>query len=165
MSENMPEITVNLIERRRIEAEIIKYIYDAIVEDSGEEKAKEIIAKAIQKTALDAGVKAALKENNKTGTRSLAAIQHLWSAGGALKLKVIELTDETYSYVVEHCAYAKMYKEMGINDLGLIVSCLRDSAFIEGYAPDLKMERPQTIMEGKSTCEFHYKVKEKENKE
>jgi predicted ArsR family transcriptional regulator len=160
-----PEITVNLLERRRIEAEILKYVYDAIKFDLGEEKAREIIGKAIQKAAQDSGEKAAQKEGGKTGTRSLAAIQHLWSAGGALSLKVTELTDNTYSYEVEHCAYARMYEEMGLKDLGLIFSCLRDSAYIEGYAPDLELERPKTIMEGDKVCVFRYRVRKEKGEE
>jgi hypothetical protein len=160
-----PEITVNLLERRRIEAEILKYVFDAIKDDLGDGKARELIGKAIEKAAMDSGQKAAQKEGGLTGTRSLAAIQHLWSAGGALQLKVTDLTDDSYSYVVEHCAYAKMYEEMGLKDLGLIFSCLRDSAYIEGYAPNLALERPKTIMEGDQVCEFRYRVrKEKEDK-
>ena len=154
-----PEITINLLERRRIEAEILKYVHDAIKEDLGEEKARKILGKAIKKAAMDSGQKAALKEGGKTGTRSLAAIQHLWSAGGALRLKVTELSDEAYSYEVEHCAYAKMYEELGLRDLGLVLSCLRDTAYIEGYAPNLELERPRTIMEGDKICEFRYRVR------
>jgi hypothetical protein len=160
-----PEITVGLLERRRIEAEILKYVYDALKGDLGDEKAKELIGIAVQKAAVDSGRMAAQKEGGPTGTRSLAAIQHLWSAGGALKLKVTELTDHSYSYVVEHCAYAKMYEEMGLKDLGLIFSCLRDSAYIEGYAPDLELERPKTIMEGDPVCEFRYRIRERKEKE
>ncbi|MDR2350984.1 MAG: L-2-amino-thiazoline-4-carboxylic acid hydrolase [Deltaproteobacteria bacterium] len=157
---SVPEITVTLLERRRIEAEILKHVHDALVEDVGEERAKASIAKAIRRAAAEAGAKAAAKTGGKPGTRSLAAIQGTWSAGGALELEVTELTDTAYSYKVTRCVYAEMYEELGMRDLGLVISCLRDSAFIEGYAPDLEMERPRTIMEGKDSCVFRYKVKE-----
>ncbi|MDR2461494.1 MAG: L-2-amino-thiazoline-4-carboxylic acid hydrolase [Deltaproteobacteria bacterium] len=149
--------TISLLEQRKIEAEILKYVYDTMAEELGEKRADLILKKAISQAARDSGAKAAAREKEKPSPRTLAAIQHLWSRGGALKLKVTELTDSVYAYEVTDCAYARMYEELGMREMGFKISCLRDAAFIEGYAPDLVMERESTIMEGAASCLFRYK--------
>jgi hypothetical protein len=50
-----------------------------------------------------------------------------------------------------------MYKSMGLGEIGGLLSCNRDGSFCEGYDPNLKMERTQTIMEGASHCDFRYR--------
>ncbi|MDR1314266.1 MAG: L-2-amino-thiazoline-4-carboxylic acid hydrolase [Deltaproteobacteria bacterium] len=151
------ESDVPLIARRRIEAELIKYIYAELKEELGAGRAKVILGRAIRKAAKDAGAALAAKEPEKPGTRALASLQGLWSAGGALKTKVLELTDDAYAYEVERCGYAAMYAELGMGELGSVVSCLRDASFIEGYAPDLVLDRPETIMDGDGRCLFRYR--------
>jgi hypothetical protein len=91
------------------------------------------------------------------GTQELAAIQHLWTQGGALSTKVLRLDEDHFDYDVTHCAYAEMYKELGLGELGFVLSCGRDAAFIEGYAPHLVLTREKTIMTGDEKCEFRYR--------
>ncbi|MDR1036999.1 MAG: L-2-amino-thiazoline-4-carboxylic acid hydrolase [Deltaproteobacteria bacterium] len=155
------EAQVPLIARRRIEAELIKYIYGELEEDLGADRARELIGRAIRRAARDAGAALAAQESERPGTRTLAARQGLWSAGGALKTRELELTDDSYSYEVERCDYAAMYRELGMEELGSVVSCLRDAAFIEGYAPDLVLDRPETIMDGCGRCIFRYRKADK----
>jgi hypothetical protein len=50
-----------------------------------------------------------------------------------------------------------MYREIGMADLGGIFSCGRDGALSTGFNPRIKLSRTQTIMEGASHCDFHYK--------
>jgi hypothetical protein len=52
-----------------------------------------------------------------------------------------------------------MYKEMGIGDIGDLLSCNRDGDFCIGYNPDMELERTQTIMKGASHCDFRYRMK------
>ncbi|MDR2406069.1 MAG: L-2-amino-thiazoline-4-carboxylic acid hydrolase [Deltaproteobacteria bacterium] len=152
---------ITLLEQRRIEAQILKTVYDVLKEDYGEEKAKEALLKTIERSAVEAGRKMAEKENVKPGPRELAAIQPLWQKGGALETRVLKLDDNTFDYEVTRCAYCEMYRELGIEDLGFILSCSRDSGFVKGYAPDLLLIRKSTIMEGGDICHFHYYLETK----
>ena len=58
--------------------------------------------------------------------------------------------------------YPEMYREMGLGEIGHLLSCQRDATFCEGYDKRLKLERTQTIMQGASYCDFKYKLVETE---
>ncbi|WP_299279129.1 L-2-amino-thiazoline-4-carboxylic acid hydrolase [uncultured Georgenia sp.] len=50
-----------------------------------------------------------------------------------------------------------MYKSMGLEEIGSLLSCVRDYEFIRGYDPEVELTRTQTIMEGASHCDFRYR--------
>ena len=57
-----------------------------------------------------------------------------------------------------------MYKEMGLEEIGFLLSCNRDSKFIEGYAPNVSLSRPHTVMNGDGFCDFRYRLQEESAK-
>ena len=76
---------------------------------------------------------------------------------------VTEHTEESrtaFAYTVGHCAYAEMYRRMGLGELGPVLSCLRDAAFAEGFDLRMRLDRPQTIMEGAPLCQFRYTIED-----
>ena len=52
----------------------------------------------------------------------------------------------------------EMYRDMGLGEIGHLLSCQRDATFCEGYDKRLKLTRTQTIMQGASYCDFNYKL-------
>ena len=62
----------------------------------------------------------------------------------------------------EHREKAEMYRAMGLGHIGHLLSCNRDFVFSEGYDPNLKLERPQTLMQGGSCCNFRYRYEKPE---
>ena len=67
--------------------------------------------------------------------------------------------DDRLDFNVTRCRYAEFYKELGLADLGYLVHCNRDHAMIDGFNPDLKLTRTQTVMEGASHCDFRFTKK------
>jgi hypothetical protein len=53
-----------------------------------------------------------------------------------------------------------MYRRLGLEELGPILSCGRDGAMIDGFNPQIDFERTQTLMEGASHCDFRYRKRE-----
>jgi hypothetical protein len=45
---------------------------------------------------------------------------------------------------------------MDVKELGYYLSCGRDAAFAQGFNPDIRMTRTQTITQGASFCDFHF---------
>ncbi|PXY99939.1 L-2-amino-thiazoline-4-carboxylic acid hydrolase [Gilliamella apicola] len=152
--QEFPEI--GILHRRKIEAEIIKPIYEILIRNYGKEAAKAVIEEAVAKAAIEAGKEFAAKEPNGTSVKSFVALQHLWEQDDALTITVVENSHEKYDYNVHRCKYAEMYKEMGLAEIGFLLSCNRDSKFIEGYAPQVNLDRPHTIMMGDGICDFRY---------
>lgn len=146
------------IVKRRLQAQVIKPIYDEMVSALGEEKAQAILDSAVRKAAIAEGKEFAAKApGGKTSMRDFIALYDHWKADGALEMDVLEATDDTFNFDVVRCRYAEMYREMGLGHIGHLMSCNRDGVFCQGYDPAIKLERVQTIMKGDKVCTFRYR--------
>jgi hypothetical protein len=101
----------------------------------------------------------ARQEPNGANIQSFVALQYLWEKDNALEVKVLDADDQQYNYNVNRCRYAEMYHEMGLGEIGHLLSCARDDKFIVGYAPEVELTRTTTIMQGGKCCDFRYRVK------
>ncbi|AIP73256.1 L-2-amino-thiazoline-4-carboxylic acid hydrolase family protein [Burkholderia mallei] len=82
----------------------------------------------------------------------------LWEKDDALDVDVHRADDAHYDYDVRRCAYAQMYREMGLAEIGHLLSCARDSVFIEGYDARIALTRTRTLMQGGTHCDFRYRL-------
>ena len=85
--------------------------------------------------------------------------EKVWAGGGSLEVDVIAASDERLDFNVTRCRYAEFYKDLGLADLGYLVHCNRDHAMIDGFNPELKLTRTQTVMEGAPYCDFRFSKK------
>ncbi|WP_175834881.1 L-2-amino-thiazoline-4-carboxylic acid hydrolase [Burkholderia anthina] len=147
---------LGILARRRIEAEIIKPIYEIMKREFGTERAQAVIAEAVRGAAVDAGRSFAAQEPDGTSVQSFIALQVLWEKDDALDVEVRRADDAHYDYDVHRCSYAEMYHAMGLGEIGHLLSCARDSYFIDGYDPRIALTRTSTIMQGGKRCDFRY---------
>jgi hypothetical protein len=147
---------IPMLERRRIEAAILKHVYDSLRQSHGADVARTTLADAVRRSSVEQAAEFAAKAGGKTSMQTFIDRQALWKAGNALTVEVKEQTDKSYVYNVTRCRYAEMYREMGLGDIGHLLSCQRDGTFCEGYDKRLKLTRTQTLMQGASHCDFHY---------
>jgi L-2-amino-thiazoline-4-carboxylic acid hydrolase len=148
-----------MIERRRIEAEMLKQVYDTLKETQGVEIAQATVAEAVRRSSMAQAKRFADEARAKGGGTSMASfvsLRPLWTMNGALEIEMIEEAPSKLSYNVTRCRYAEMYKAMGLGEIGHLLSCQRDGTFCEGYDERLKLTRTQTIMQGASHCDFRY---------
>ena len=144
--------------KRRLQAAVIKPIYEEMVTELGDDKAQSILGNAIRKAAIEeAGEFACNAPGDKTSLRSFIDLFELWTAGGALEIEVLEETEARFSFDVIRCQYAETYRDMGMGQIGHLLSCNRDASFCEGYDPNIKLDRQQTIMNGADRCTFRYR--------
>lgn len=156
----MSKTDLPILEQRRIEANIIKPIYEEMKAEIGAEKARKIISAAITKNAIEQGSAYAKTEGGNTSLESFHALLPQWKANGALEVDMLEETEANVNYNVTRCQYAEMYKEMGLAEIGHLLSCGRDGTFCKGYDPRISLIRTQTIMQGASHCDFRYSLKD-----
>jgi L-2-amino-thiazoline-4-carboxylic acid hydrolase len=146
------------ITKRRLQAEVIGPIYAEMAAEIGEEKAAQILDAAIRKAAIAEGRAFALKApGGQTSMADFIKLYELWTADGALEMKVLEASDTRFDFDITRCKYAETYKEMGLGKIGPLLSCNRDGTFCQGYDPNITLERKQTIMEGANCCTFRYR--------
>ncbi len=153
-----------MLERRRIEALILKHVYDALKQTHGVEVAQQTIANAVRASSIEQAQAMAAEVGGKTSMQTFVDRQSQWTMGGALEIEVQEKSDTTYRFNVTRCRYSEMYREMGLGEIGHLLSCQRDGTFCEGYDTRLKLDRTQTIMQGASHCDFHYFLEDDEAK-
>ncbi len=153
--------TMAMLEKRRIEAAILKHVYDTLKASHGPETAQRTIAEAVRKSAMAQAAEMAAKVGGRTSLQTFIDRQEQWTRGGALEREVLEGGPTRYRYNVTRCKNAEMYRDMGLGEIGHLLSCQRDGTFCEGYDPRIKLKRTQTIMQGASHCDFDYTLADK----
>ncbi len=161
MSDN-GQAMLPMLERRRIEAQILKHVYDTLKASHGSEVAEQTVANAVRASSIEQAKELAAEVGGNTSMQTFVDRQKQWTMGGALEIEVLEQSDEAYRFNVKRCRYSDMYREMGLGDIGHLLSCQRDGTFCEGYDRRLKMTRTQTIMQGASHCDFSYRMEEED---
>ena len=155
----MTKQTISILDQRRIEAGVIKPLMEAFEAELGRGKTRAILSRVIKEQAREGGRQMAAEAPDTT-LKGFASLKEPWYRDGALEIEVLEESPERYSYNVTRCRYAEMYREMGLEEIGFILSCDRDATRIEGFNPDLELRRTQTIMEGAPCCDFRYTRKD-----
>lgn len=148
---------VPLIVRREIEARIMAPFVEALAQRWPRAEVVAILRETITKLARDQGEQSAAA----CGGNDLAAftlVTDKWQEGGALELDVLQHDAERYDFNVTRCKFAEMYHRLGIPELGEVLSCGRDFSASEGFNPNLKLDRTQTIMGGAKYCDFRYRM-------
>ena len=152
----MARAPIPMFEQRRIEAMILKHVYDTLKASHGIEAAQKTIADAVRASSIEQAKEFAAKVGGKTSIQTFVDRQSLWKRGGAMEMEVKEQTETSYVFNVTRCKYAEMYRDMGLGEIGHLLSCQRDGTFCEGYDDRIKLKRTQTIMQGASHCNFDY---------
>lgn len=148
---------IGVLTRREIEARILAPFLDAFSAELGRERALEIAAEVIARIARKQGSLLA----EQMGGCSLAHFSdslHNWMKDDAMQIEVLEQSETRFDFNVIRCRYAEMYANLGIPELGAALSCNRDQALIEGFNPDVSLQRTQTIMQGAAHCDFRYRM-------
>lgn len=147
---------ISILEQRRVEAGIIKPIYETLEAELGTERTRELIAMAIRKAARESGRDLSDEIEGVTSLETFAAVFERWKEGDAYDIDVLVQNAEHFDFNIKRCAYAEMYQEIGLGHIGGLLSCERDGALCEGYDPRIRMQRTQTVMQGASHCDFRF---------
>jgi hypothetical protein len=75
----------------------------------------------------------------------------------ALDFEVKEQSQDAFDVDVRRCRYAEFRKALGEQELGFLLICSADYHMAEGFGPEIKLTRTQTIMQGASHCDFRYR--------
>ena len=156
MSQSAHPEGLSMLEKRKIEAEILKEVYETLKASHGEAVARRTVEESVRRSAIEQARQFAAAAPGGTSLKAFQDVMPLWTKGGALEIEVQEQSADTFALNVVRCRYAESYKAMGLGEIGHLLSCNRDGAFCEGYDPRLKLERTQTIMQGASHCNFRY---------
>jgi hypothetical protein len=154
MPDQMPKIP--LLQRREIEAGIVGPMVRAFAREVGEERAVAILREVITELARRGG-RVLAEALGADSLEAFAGALDRWRENDALEIEMLEQSAERLSFNVVRCRYAEMYRALGLADLGASLSCQRDFALIEGFNPEIKLMRGQTLMQGAPYCDFRFR--------
>jgi predicted ArsR family transcriptional regulator len=146
---------LTLLERRKIEGNVLIPMVQAFQRAIGKERANEIAHKVILGFARAAGAHWAGQFGNDLN--GLEEVVGVWAGGGSLEFAERKRSSDSLSFNVTRCGYAEFYKSLGLAELGFQFHCDRDFAVLEGFSPDVSLTRTQTIMQGATHCDFRFK--------
>jgi len=147
---------IGVLTRREVEARLLAPLMAALGREFGEERVLRVIQETIVSIARGQGAQLAQAMGGDSLSKFRESLVH-WTKGHALEIDVLEEGNKVFAFNVTRCRYAEMYRELGIPQLGPILSCSRDFALIEGFNPSIRLARTQTLMEGAPFCDFCYR--------
>ena len=148
---------IGVLRRREIEARILAPLLQALGDEFGRERVLEVAREVIVQIARQQGAQLAEGMGGNT-LANFADSMEAWKTGDAIEMEVLEESDQVFAFNITRCRYAEMYAQLGIPELGALLSCNRDFALIEGFNPDVTLTRTQTIMEGAPHCDFRFRL-------
>jgi hypothetical protein len=155
MSRDVELNEIGVLKRREIEARLLAPIVDALGQKFGRQEVLEVVRNVVTGIARRQGRELAMslgRNDLQTYARSVEP----WSRGGALQLRILEQNEDVLNFDVTECRYAELYRSLGIEELGSILSCGRDATFIEGFNEEIVLERKHTILQGSPACDFRF---------
>src|SRR5262245_19989857 len=145
---------VPVIERVKIQAQVLVPLVKALQAELGEQRANAIVRKALGDRYRKYGEEYSRQLGMRNLGEKMASGFERFAAIDALNYEVIKQTPDAFELNVTGCRYANFYKEMGSPELGFLLVCSADFAMAEGFGAQLT--RTQTIMQGASHCDFRY---------
>jgi len=148
---------IGVLTRREVEARLLAPLVEALGQEFGEEGVLRVIRDTVVVITRRQGAQLAQAMGGDSLQKFRESLVH-WTKDQALEIEVIEEGEKAFAFNVTRCRYAEMYRDLGIPQLGPILSCARDFALIEGFNPQIHLTRTQTLMKGAPLCDFRYRL-------
>jgi hypothetical protein len=150
-------MSVPIIQQVKIQAEVLIPLIKASQAELGKERANALVRRALGDIYRRYGEEFWRTKNEKNLGKAMASAFATYAREDALDYRVIEQSQDAFEFDVTGRRYAEFYKELGEPELGFLLVCSADFPMAEGFGPDIKLTRTQTIMQGAGHCDFRYK--------
>lgn len=152
-----PSMSISVIEQAKIQAQVLVPLVKALQAELGEARANALVRNTLGDLYRRFGEAFWQAKNDTNLGQAVASAFKTYARDDALAYDVIEQTQDAFAFDVKRCAYAEFYKALGEPELGFLMVCTADFATAEGFGPDVRLTRTQTIMQGADHCDFRYR--------
>jgi L-2-amino-thiazoline-4-carboxylic acid hydrolase len=153
-------MNVPLIERARIQAQLLVPLVKALRDELGAERADALVRRALGDLYRRFGEEFWRSRTGEDLGQNVSSAFNTFARGDALEYRVLEQSRDAYEINVNRCRYAEFFKELREPELGFLLVCGADFQFAEGFGADVKLTRTQTIMQGAGHCDFRFRRSE-----
>jgi hypothetical protein len=131
----------------------------ALQQELGEQRANALVRRALGDVYRRFGEEFWRTKNEKDLGKNMASAFAAFARDDALEYQLRAQSPDAFAIDVTRCRYAEFYKELDEPELGFLLVCSADFRMAEGFGPDIRLTRTQTIMQGASHCDFRYERK------
>jgi hypothetical protein len=150
-------VSIPVIQQAKIQAQVLVPLIKALQAELGQERANALVRSALGDIYRRFGEEFWRTKNEKSLGKAVASAFATYARDDALDYRVIEQSEDAFEFDVTRCRYAEFYQELGEPELGFLLVCSADFSVAEGFGPDVKLTRTQTIMQGAGHCDFRYR--------
>jgi len=153
-------VDISVMDRGKIQAQVLLPLVRALREEIGEQRTNEILRRALDEAARER-IQAEAQQLEGTPLEKFEAMMRRAGSDNApqLEMEMLEATPETLRFNVHSCKYAELFTALGEPELGAMLHCAGDFPMAEVGGPDVRFTRSQTLMQGETHCDFCYHIK------
>ncbi len=149
---------LSLIDKTRIQAQVLVPVLRALRSELGSEKADAIVKQALRGWSKQ--VFAAIGDGIEGGPRrKWAALQAAWAkiSEPHVTVEIRRHDKEAFDVDITQCRFAEFFRALGEPELGALLVCEPDFDVAAAGSGEVSLTRDQTIMQGAPSCTFRYK--------
>jgi L-2-amino-thiazoline-4-carboxylic acid hydrolase len=148
---------IPVIEQAKIQAQVLVPLVKTLQTELGKERANALVRRALGDVYRRLGEEWWGAKGKTNLGENMASAFAKFASTDALDYQVRVQSQDAFEFDVTGCRYAQFCNELGEPELGFLLVCSSDFPFAEGFGPDVKLTRTQTIMQGASRCDFRYR--------
>ena len=158
LADYMVDPRLSLLDKTRIQAQVLVPVLRALRVELGKEKADAIVRQALRDWSkqLFATVGESVEGSPR---RKWAAMQTALTeiTEREVTFEIIRDDKEALEFDVTHCRFAEFFRALGEPELGELLVCATDFDIVAAGGSDVGLTRDQTLMQGAPSCTFRYR--------
>ena len=158
LDDYMVDPRLSLLDKTRIQAQVLVPVLRALRVELGKEKADAIVRQALRDWSkqLFATVGESVEGSPR---RKWAAMQTALTeiTEREVTFEIIRDDKEALEFDVTYCRFAEFFRALGEPELGELLVCATDFDIVAAGGSDVGLTRDQTLMQGAPSCTFRYR--------
>lgn len=149
---------LSLLDKTRIQAQVLVPVLSALRSELGREKADAIVKEALRDWSKQ--LFAAIGDSVEGSPRRKWAAMHTAMAEMTEHDVTVDMRrhdKEALEFDITQCRFAEFFRALGEPELGAFLVCETDFDIAAAGGTDVSFTRDQTIMQGAPSCTFRYK--------
>jgi predicted ArsR family transcriptional regulator len=158
LDDYMIDSRLSLLDKTRIQAQVLVPLLQALRAELGREKADAIARQALRDWSKQ--LFAAVGESVEGSSRHKWAAMHTALTEVTEREVTVEMRrhdEHALEFDVTHCRFAEFFRALGEPELGALLVCATDFDIVAAGGSDVGLTRDQTLMQGAPSCTFRYK--------
>ena len=158
LDDYMVDPALSLLDKTRIQAQVLVPVMKALRAELGKEKADAIVKQALRDWSKH--LFAAIGDGVQGSSRGKWAAMHTAMAEITERDVAVEMRRhdaDALEFDITRCRFAEFFRALGEPELGSLLICETDFDIAAAGSGEVGLTREQTIMQGAPSCTFRYK--------